>query len=186
MITSIIEGIITKLKASGLDVEEFAYKDLIDKTHNLRRPAINIIVNRSSVRKITTSFNYPKFKHELVVSLLLVVHFVGSTVEKDGIRKNKIYDLIEAIHPLLTNEDFDLGLENPLFPLGWRNITTFELAEAQRQLYQIDFSCSFVIEPTDKDTYIGELNNILTKYWVVPGHDMETDPEDASDNLELT
>lgn len=168
MISAIIEGALTKLKEAGLDIMEFNYKDLIDKTINLNRPAINAIINQSSIKPIARSTYAPVFKHDIRLSLLLLIHYIGSTAEKTGKRKSLIYDLIESIHHELTNEDFGLGLENPLFPSGWRNITTFELAEAQYQLYQIDFNCSFVIEPDSKDTVIGDLRTILAQYSLEP------------------
>lgn len=186
MISSIIDGIIAKLKTAGLDVDEFAYKDLIDGSKNIRRPAVNVTCNNSGMKKIAASMNQPIYKHELKISVILVVQYIGSTIEKEGIRKTKIYDLIEAINTELTNESFGLALENPLFPAGWRNITTLEMAIAQYQLYQIDFTCSFIIEPEDKDTVIGQLNYILSRYWIEPDRDIETDDPDASDKFELT
>ena len=117
------EAILTRLKDRGLDTNEIAYKDLIDGTINITRPAVNITFNDASVKKVTLT----TYKFVTTISLILVVNWLRGGAQGEGQRKAKIYDLIEATSDYLVIQDFGLPLENPLFPMGFRNITTADL-----------------------------------------------------------
>jgi hypothetical protein len=186
MIGAILTGISTSLSSAGLDVTEIAYKDLIDGTKNLRLPAVNIMINNARMERITVGQHLPTFKHVVTVSLLLIVPFMGPSIQRELDRKEKISDLIEAIVNRLTNKKFGLSLENPLFPLSWRNITTLELAMVQRQMYQVDFWCSFTTSAEDDDTSDQDITAILMEVWKVPDYDMEHDNPTQTALLPLT
>ena len=180
MMADLATNIKDKLKSSGLDVKEIAYKDLIDKTINLTRPAVNIAINESRAEKVSMF----SFKYKLTVSLALVVQSLKAGASGEAVRKEKIYDLIEAITDSLLLQRLDLDLENPLMPMGFRNITSYELARAGFQMYQLQFWCSYLHTRTTEsyDGEYGPLKEILAKYWIKP-NDAYTDPDRAENAI---
>lgn len=182
MMAELATRIKDRLKASGLNTKEVAYKDLIDKTINLTRPAVNVTINQAEAQKVTLYC----FKYRLTVTLTIVVQYLKAAPAGEAIRKEKVYDLIEAITDSLLLQKLGLDLENPLMPMGFRNVTPYDLAIAGYQLYTVNFWCSYnhkVSELIDGD--YGELAEILAKYWIEPNDDPATDP-DRAENLIVT
>ena len=165
MIMELTEKILDALKNNGLDVREIGFKDLIDKTINLTRPAVNITVNAARSQKVTLN----TYKWMCTVSLNLVFSNLKGGYLGEAKRKEGIYKLIEAISNYLSLQKFGLELENPLIMDRFRNITTYDLAKAGYQLYELAFWCSFNVtyeDPRDKDE--GELRSIYAKYFLEP------------------
>jgi hypothetical protein len=163
MIAEITESILNRLKADGLDVREVAFKDLVDGTVNLTRPAINVTVQTGAFEKVTLT----AYKCRLDVSLIVVFQGLRGGVEGEARRKEGTYKILEAVVNSLMLQKLDLDLENPLFPASFRNITTVEYAKAGFQLYQVTFWCSFIFEKKDEED-LGYLNSLLAKYYLQP------------------
>jgi len=166
MMIELTEKIFAALKDNGLDVREIGFKDLIDKTINLTRPAVNITINQARAQKVTAGSTY---KWICFVTLSIVFQNLQGGYLGEGKRKEGIYKLIEAISDYLTLQDFGLALENPLIMDSFRNITTYDLAKAGYQLYELKFWCSYNVtyeDPQDKD--MGQLRSILAEYWFPP------------------
>lgn len=165
VMSDLSEAILTRLKDRGFDVNEISFLDLIDGRINLTRPAANITFNNSTVQKVTVN----TYKFKVAISLLLVVNWLKGGSQGDAQRKAKVYDLIESASAYLTLQDFELPLENPLYPTGFRNITTAKLAKAGYQLYTLDFWCAW--NSTKEEMYKDSLTleSILAQYTLVPG-----------------
>jgi hypothetical protein len=178
MMTELTEAILTRLKDRGLLTNEISFKDLIDGTININRPAVNITLNTASVKKVTVN----TYKFVTMVSLILVVNWLKGGAQGEGQRKAKIYDLIESISNYLTIQDFGLALENPLFPTGFQNITTAKLAKAGYQLYELKFWCSWNV--TKEEMYPGsvDLKSLVAQYTLEPV-DAAAEPPQAEDIL---
>lgn len=165
MMIELTEKILEALKENGLVVNEIGFKDLIDKTINLDRPAVNITINQGHAEKVTIN----TYKWIINVTLNIVFsHLMGGPVG-EARRKEGIYKLIEAISDYLTLNKFGLELENPLILDRFRNITSYGLAKAGYQLYELVFWCSFNVKyvpEADKDQ--GALQSILSQYWFPP------------------
>ena len=164
MIYELTTGIRDYLKLGGLDVNEISFKDMIDGTMNLQRPAINVIVNSSTAEKVTINC----WKYRMTVSLLLIIQNLKGSVLGDEARKKAIYQLIETISDSLTLQNFSLELENPLIPMGFRNITTQTYAKAGYQLYQLQFWCSYNVAKSDPDADASAISEIVASYFIMP------------------
>ena len=179
MMSELHAALVDAFKTNGLDVREIGFKDLIDKTINLDRPAVNITINEGRGAKVTLN----TYKWVITVTLNIVfAHLKGGSVG-EARRKEGVYKLIEAITQYVLCQKFGLELENPLFPMRFRNITSADLARAGFQVYALDFWGSFnttYADPEDKD--IGHLNSILNQYWLMPG-DSTSMPTRAEDIL---
>ena len=180
MMTELSEAILTRLKDRGLDINEIAYKDLIDGTINISRPAVNITFNDSSIKKVTLE----TYKFVTTISLILAVNWLTGGAQGEGQRKAKIYDLIEATSGFLTIQDFGLGLENPLFPMGFRNITTAKLAKAGYQIYELKFWTSWNVTKEDMYPNSMSLEKLVLEYTLEPVL-ASAEPPQGSDNIVL-
>jgi hypothetical protein len=182
--TEIHGAVIEKLKSSGLDVREISFKDLIDQTLNLSRPAVNVSINNADFRKVTIN----TWKVRTNVSLIVIFQHLKGGYEGEARRKEGIYKILDAIIQSLLLQNLGLDLENPLFPMSFRNITTLEYAKIGIQLYQITFWCSMNYERTTDDTDWGDLHSLLAEYYLEPrtytGMQGVTGPE-ASDILAM-
>jgi hypothetical protein len=163
MIAELTKAISDKLKHDGLDTREIAFKDLIDKTINLTKPAVNVTVNTSTFEKVTIY----TYKARMTVSLILIFQQLKGGIEGEYLRKEGIYKIIEAVVLSLALEKLGLDLENPLIPEGFRNITSYEYARAGIQLYELRFWCSMIFSK-DPDYDEGTLSSILAKYYMEP------------------
>jgi hypothetical protein len=154
------------LADAGLKVQQIAYKDLIDGTINLQRPAIDITINRTKmVQKVTLN----TYKWEFDVSIIVVFQNVKGGIAGEKARKEGIYELLQSLSDNLLLQRFGLPLENPLFPVGFRNITNRDLAKAGYQVYEINFWSSFTSTYTEpQDIGTGPLTGIVLKYWSEP------------------
>jgi hypothetical protein len=185
MIAEVVTGILDRLKAQGLDIREIGYKDLIDGTLNLTRPAVNIAVNLGDFQKVTID----TWKLKMNISMIVVFQHLKGGTSGEALRKEGIYKILEAIIQSLLLQKLDLELENPLFPMSFRNITTLKYAQAGIQIYQINFWCSTNFTKTDDAEDWGNLYSILAQYYLQPrdytGMQGVTGPE-ASDAIGLT
>jgi len=179
MMTEVTQAILDRLKDRGLDVREIAFKDLIDGTINLTRPAVNITMNQASVKRVAVN----TYKYVTIVSLILVVNHLKGGAIGDGQRKSKIYELIEGISNYLTLQDFGLALENPMIPMGFNNITTTTLAKVGYSLYELKFWCSWNVDKEELDSPI--IESLLINYWLEPEL-TNAEPPQASDVVDLT
>lgn len=165
MMSELHAALIDNFKANGLDCREIGFKDLIDKTINLDRPAVNITINEAKAQKVTLN----TYKWVITVTINIIFgHLKGGSLG-EARRKEGVYKLIEAITQYVMIQKFGLELENPLFPSRFRNITSYDLARAGFQIYALDFWGSFnttYADPEDKD--MGHLNSILNQYWLMP------------------
>jgi hypothetical protein len=163
MIAEITEAILNRLKADGLEIREVGFKDLVDKTINLTRPAVNVVVQTATFDKVTLT----TYKVRLDVSLIVVFQNVRAGTEGEARRKAGIYKIIEAVIQSLLLQKLDLDLENPLFPVSFRNITSEEYAKAGYQLYQIQMWCSYNFSKKDEED-LGWFDRILAEYYLEP------------------
>jgi hypothetical protein len=166
ILSELVDAMTNWLSSGGLEIKQISYKDMIDGTLNLQRPAVNISINRTKmVRQVTMK----TYKWEFDVSLLIIFGSLKAGIPGERARKEGIYELLQALSDSLLLQKFDLPLENPLFPVGFRNITTKELAKAGYQVYSIDFWSSFTSTYTEpQDVGTGPLKSILMKYWLEP------------------
>jgi len=178
MLADLQLAILDNLKANGLDVREISFKDMIDGTLNLTRPAVNITINQATVKQVTLY----TYKYVATVSLIIIFQHLKGGYEGEARRKEGIYKLIEAIANNLTLQKLGLELENPLIPTGFRNITTAEYAKGGYQLYQMQFWCSYNVDMKNNDGDFGDISSILVDYWLKP-HDTDplTPPSRAED-----
>jgi hypothetical protein len=163
MITEVSEAILDKLKASGLNVREIAFKDLIDRTINLDRPAVNVTINAGTFEKVTTT----TYKSRLEVSMIVIFGWLRAGVTGEMQRKEGVYKLLEAIFQALCFQKLTQDMENPLMPSGFRNITTLEYAKAGYQLYQTTMWTTVNFTKTDSDDQ-GTITSILAQYFLQP------------------
>ena len=175
------EGILTRLKSKGLDVRQFAFKDLIDGTINLTRPAVNIVINSATAKKISMT----AYSQVLTVSVILVVQELKGGTTGEGKRRSRTYDLIEALTDDLAIQNFGLPLENPMFPLGFNNLTNQQQAAVGIMMFEIRFWCSYLIRKQDDSADYGTLANVLLDYTLEPV-DPAAQPPQAEDNLTLS
>jgi hypothetical protein len=165
MMIELTQAIHKQLKDYGLDVREFGYKDLIDKSINLVVPAVNVTINRATAEKTTMT----AYKWVLYVSLLIVYKNVSGGWVGEATRKEGAYELIENVTKILLLNKFGLDLQNPLIPDGFRNITDKALEMAGYQLYEVNFWCSYNTtfeEIQDRDE--GIITSIYSKYFLEP------------------
>jgi len=168
MMAELQKEILDHLKSQGLDVREIGFKDLITQKPgalNLTRPCVNISINQAIAKKVTLT----TYKWICTVSLTIIFQHLQGGFLGDAKRKEGIYKLIEAISDYLTLRDFGLDLENPLMMDSFRNITSWELASAGYQLYELKFRCSYNIkyeELQDRDE--GVITSIYSKYFLEP------------------
>ena len=185
MIAEVVAGILEKLKAAGLDVREVGFKDLIDGTINLTRPAVNLSVNLGDFQKVTMA----TWKLKMNISMIVIFQHLRAGSIGEALRKEGIYKILEAIIQALLLQKLDLELQNPLFPLSFRNVTTAKYAGAGYQLYQMNFWCSTNFTRTDEAEDWGNLTSILAEYYLQPrdytGMQGVTGPE-AYDILDMT
>lgn len=174
-------AILDRLKDRGLDVREIAFKDLIDGTLNLTRPAANITFNNASAKKVTMY----TWKYVTTISLLLVIQWLKAGPVGDAQRKQQIYDLIEGISNYLSMQDFGLELETPLYPLGFNNITTMKLAKAGYQLYELRFWTAWNVTKEDMYPNSLDLKTIVTEFTLEP-EDANAEPPQGGDVIDLT
>lgn len=185
MMAEIVRAVLDKLKSDGLDTKEIGFKDLIDKRVNLSRPAVNLIINVADHQKVT-AYTY---KTKAVLSLLVLFQLQNQSPTADAIRKEGCYKIIEALEQSLLLQKLGLPLENGFYPMGFRNITTPQLAAAMYQLYELKFWCAYNTTYNDDPTDFGTLTSILAKYYLEPrdytGMQGVTGPE-ASDLIGVT
>jgi Domain of unknown function (DUF1834) len=167
MISEITEGILELLKADGLDVREIGFKDLVDKTINLTKPAANVTVQTAKYERVTGSSYKTAFKCDLDISVIVVFSELRGGTAGEARRKAGTYKIIEAVVQSLLGQSLGLDLENPIFPVSFRNITTPQYAQAGYSLYQIMLWCSFIVQENDKDD-LGYLNDLLINYYLEP------------------
>ena len=173
MMSELHAALVTALKDNGLDVREIGFKDLIDKTINLDRPAVNITINEAKAQKVTLN----TYKWVITVTFNIIFGNLKGGFKGEALRKEGVYKLIEAITQYVMVQKFGLELENPLLPLRLRNITSYEWARAGFQVYSLDFWGSFnetYQDPQDAD--LGHLNSILNQYWLMPGDSTSMTP----------
>ena len=179
MMIELTQAILQKLKDDGLDAREIGFKDLIDKTINLDRPAVNITINQATVKQVTLS----TYKYILTVTLNIVFMDLKGGSAGEGRRKEGVYKLIEAISDSLILQKFGLELENGLYPLRFRNITTYDLAKAGFQVYALEFWCSYNVTYHDsEDADRGKLNTIVADYWLCPPDSTSMTPPSRAEN----
>ena len=117
------------------------------------------------VQKVTLN----TYKWEFDVSIIVVFQNVKGGIAGEKARKEGIYELLQSLSDNLLLQRFGLPLENPLFPVGFRNITNRDLAKAGYQVYEINFWSSFTSTYTEpQDVGTGPLKSILMKYWLEP------------------
>lgn len=164
MISELVEGITKQLKADGLEIREVGFKDLVDGTINLTRPAVNVVVKTGDYQKVTLT----SYKCRADVSVYIVFQDVRGGTAGDTRRREGVYKILEAVTQSLLLSDCGLDfLENPLFPVSFRNVTTAEYAKVGFQIYELMFWCSFIFEKTDRDD-LGYLNSLLVQYYLQP------------------
>ena len=163
MIIEVAAAILDKLKSEGLDVREIAYKDLVDKTINLDRPAVNITINAGTFQKVTET----TYKSRLEVSLIVIFGWLRAGVTGEMQRKEGTYKLLEAIFQSLCFQKLTDDMENPMMPSGFRNITTYEYARAGYQIYQCTMWTSVNFKKLDHDD-LGTITSIMADYFLEP------------------
>ena len=167
MIAELVDAIVQDLTDHGLEVKEFNYKDLVTKdTITLQRPSVSVIVSQSKAKQVSRS----TYKYILTVSLLVTVGKPKQTPTGERAKKTAVYELLEAIAQTIQLKHYKkegLELENPLIPMGFKNITPYELYKASFQVYQINFWTSYNVtwqDPEDRDR--GTLEKILNTYYL--------------------
>ena len=164
MIPEIVEAITKQLKDDGLEIREVGFKDLVDGTINLTRPAVNVIVKSGDFQKVTMT----SYKCRADVSVFVVFQDVRGGTQGDSRRRDGVHRILEAVVQSLMLSDLGLDfLENPLFPVSFRNVTNEKYAQAGFQIYECVFWCSFIFTKTDRDD-LGYLNSLLVKYYLEP------------------
>jgi hypothetical protein len=184
IMVQLTQAILDALKNNGLDVKEIGFKDLIDGTINLTRPAVNITINTASTQRVTL-FTY---KYKVIVSLIIVFPYLKGGPEGEARRKAGVYDLIVSISNFIQGQKFGLPLENYITMNGFRNITTATYAKAGYQIYNLDFWTSFNVDATLPEyADQGTISSILADYWVIPTDSTSfTTPSRAEDLIELS
>jgi hypothetical protein len=184
MIAQITMGILNRLKEKGLDCREINFLDLINGSMNLVRPAVNITVQTGSFKKITLN----TYKNTLDVSLIIVFNTPKAGPTGEAYRKEGVYKILEAIVNALLLQYLDLDLENPLWPVSFRNITSAVYAKAGYSLYQLMLTCSYNYDKEAEED-LGSLEKLLAQYYLEPrdytGMIGVPGPE-ASDEITLT
>jgi hypothetical protein len=165
MLAELTSAILEKLSLEGLDTSEISFKDLIDKTINLTRPAVNIVVNQAGYEKCSMQ----SWKAKVVVSLIVVFQNLQGGRLGEQRRKEGIYKLIESIVNILLLERLDLRLENPLMPSGVRNITSADYARAGVQMYELTFTCSYLVSKVIEED-MGTIKSIMAQYFLEPNN----------------
>ena len=187
MLIQLTQAILDRLKEHGLDVQEIGFKDLIDGTINLTRPAVNITVNNAVAKKVTLT----TYKWVCTVSLLCIINVVKGGSQGEGLRKQRAYELVEAVSDYLCLQDFadklapqGLALENPLFLNAFTNITTPTLAKAGYQVYEVKYWTSYNVTKEDPYANSLELKSLVAQYTIVP-EDAAAEPPQAEDVITL-
>lgn len=166
MISQLVDAIVADLRQSGLEVKEFDYKDLITEDTLARaRPSVSVVVGESSIAKVTLN----SYKYKIIVSLLVTINHPRQVASGERVKKQAVYELLEAIADEVQLKKFNLDLENPLIPLGFRNITPYALYKVGYQVYQIRFWTSFCVKMIpEADVDRGKLTAILAQYTFPP------------------
>jgi hypothetical protein len=178
MIPELRSGVVDFLKGQGLDVKEFGSKDLKNRVLNVKKPAVNVIINRASASKVTGSMVETRYKYVMILSLIIVVEWVPSDPVGEARRREGSERIIEAIGDSLVGQNFGLALENPLLPMGFNNITTSDWQNAGYMVFQQDFWCSYLIAKIDPDVPL--IKNVLLEYFLKP-QDPAAEPPQAED-----
>lgn len=159
----IAEAITKQLKSDGLEVREVGYKDLVDGTLNLTRPAVNVVIKSADYQKVTLT----TYKCRAEVTVYVVFQDVRPGTAGDARRREGTYQILEAVVDSLMISYLGLDLENPLFPSAFRDVTTEKYGNAGYRIYELTFWCSFNHEVKDRDD-LGYLNSLLVKYYLEP------------------
>lgn len=178
MLIELTQAIIDELKNNGLDTKEFGFKDLKDWliNPNLTRPAVNIAILSSTAQQVTLY----TYKFRAVVSVLVVFPLFRTDAQGEGKRREGCYKLIEGISNFLTLQKFGLELENPLIPMGFRDVTPGQFVEKGFRFYDLQFWCSYNVSMVDKEGDAGDLSKIYLEYWLKP-QDAAAEPPQADD-----
>ena len=139
MLQEISQAILSSLQDAGIDTREISYKEIVNrKVGALQRPAVCISISAGNWTKVTMD----KSKLNLTVSLLLMVQNVNN--EKK--RRFDVYRLMESIATALFIVSLDLDLQDLLKPQSFSDITDNYYAGAGYQMFQMNFSCSYLYE----------------------------------------
>lgn len=180
MIADISTRILDRLKGAGLDISQIDFKDLVSRsTKNLIRPAVNINIDSATKTKVTLTSD----RVNLNISLILVMQ----NLRDEGFRKAGVYRLIQGVVETLTHQSLGLPLQDKLRFTSFRNLTDKTYQDAGYILYQVMFSCSYLVtydDPEEKD--LGWLNSIWCEYYLQHPEDRgTTGPYDDSDMFTL-
>jgi hypothetical protein len=184
ILTDLTQSILDALKNQGLDVREIAFKDLVDGTINLTKPAVNITINTGSSQRVTL-FTY---KYKVIVSLIVVFPCNKGGPTGEAQRKAGTYDLLVSIANFIQGQKFGLPLENYITMNGFKNITSEKYAKAGYQLYLTEFWTAFNVDAQQPEyADQGTISAILADYWITPPDSTSCiPPPRAEDLIELT
>ena len=164
MMAEVVEAVLNKFKADGLDVRQVGFKDLVDGTLNLTRPAVNATVQTASFEMVTQK----TYRAACNLNLFVVFQTLRGGTEGDARRKSGTYEIVEAIIQSLVLQDLGLDLQLPLHPVSFRNVTTPEYAKAGIAVYEIVMAFAYNFTWEDKSDDWGMLNSMVTKYYLQP------------------
>jgi hypothetical protein len=172
MLNELTENVLYKLREEGIETKELGFETIVNKQGIvLKKPAVHITVPRATYKQITPN----RDKCIVIFTLFLVVRFLGS----EKTRKNIMMDIIEGIHQALLNEKLGLSLQDRIKPIDFQDVTPQDFAENDCLLYELNFTCSFIVEKIPEDDRdIGVLEAINNKYYAhMPDDDAIEDSE---------
>jgi len=155
MMKEISEAILEYLQDAGINTRQIDYKEIVDRqVGSLQRPAVNISISRGNWEKVTMD----KRKLNLTISLLLMVQ----NAKNEKKRRYDSYSIIEAISSALFIISMGLDLQDLIKPVSFQDVTDNKFADAGYQIYQVNFTCSYMYEQVKED--FGLLRTIVNNY----------------------
>ena len=155
MMKQISEAILEYLQDAGIDTRQIDYKEIVDRQVGaLQRPAVNISISSGNWGKVVMD----KRKLNLTISLLLMIQ--NTKGEKE--RRFDAYSIIESITSALFIISMDLDLQDLIKPVSFQDVTDNKFADAGYQIYQVNFTCSYMFETIKED--LGLLRTIVNNY----------------------
>lgn len=183
IMAQLVDAILKGLKDNGIEVQDIGAKDLIDGTINLANPAVNITINSAESSQVTMF----TWKWVFILSMIIVFPYRKAGPKGEFVRKEKVYQLIEAISAFVQGQKFGLPLSNYLELKRFKNITTAAYAKAGYQIYNVDFQSAFNVEAVQADLADeGTLSKIVADYWICPPDSTSFTPPPRAEDIIVT
>jgi hypothetical protein len=173
---------------SPTDIETAAVAELVARMDMIRKAAVQkgmryIFNNPAVTASIFESGEFiPEGQQSYRIPAILHVQIAFTNAKGEQDRIEGINPLVMGVILALMHKDLGLRLKSPgLVPRRFRDVSTDKDFKENKIVYDVEFACSWTIEPPNDDDDADLLTIGLT-YFLIPGDDVA----DAEDIVTLT